>query len=129
MRKTGLEFAPGTTDSSKRVVGRLFQPGDLLEAYRQARSRFGTGDIVLSASDQGPEIQYMSRMEYATKHLRKVFGARASEFRMWSDSAQTVMKLPQDSEAFWLTIDLEGADVPVMCVIFAVPYQTEAVAS
>jgi hypothetical protein len=125
MLKTGLEFAPGTTDASKRVIGRMFQPGDLLEAYRQARAKFNTGDIVLAASDQGPGIQYMARMEYA-KHLQKVFGKRASEFRMWSNSAQSVVNLPADSDAMWLVVELEGADLPIMCVIFAVPYQVAA---
>lgn len=122
MLKTGLEFAPGTTDASKRVIGRMFQPGDLFEAYRQAKDRFGTGDIVLAASDQGPEIQYMTRLEYG-KHLKQIFGARASEFKMWSNSAQSVVKLPADSNAFWLIVDLHGADMPIMCVIFAVPFE------
>lgn len=121
MLRTGLEFATGTTDASKRVIGRMFQPGDLLEAYRQARVKFNTGDIVLAASDQGPEIQYMTRIEYA-KHLKQVFGPRASEFKMWAHSAQSVVSMPADSSAFWLVIDLQGADMPIMCVIFAVPF-------
>ena len=118
MLRTGLEFAPGTTEASKKVIGWMFQPADLLEAYRQAKHKFGTSDIVLAASDQGPEIQYMTRLEYC-KHLKQVFGARASEFKMWSSSAQSVVKLPAESSAFWLIVDLHGADLPIMCVIFA----------
>jgi len=123
MLKTGLEFAPGTTDDCKRVVGRMFKPADLLEAYRTARSRFNNGDIVLAASDQGPAIQYMTRLAYCA-HLRQLFGGRASEFKMWRESAQSIMKLPLDSSAFWLVVDLQNADMPIMCVIFAVPYET-----
>jgi hypothetical protein len=122
MLKTGLEFAPGTIDASKRVIGRMFQPEDLLEAYRQARAKFNTGDIVLAASDQGPEITYMTRMGY-TGHLRQVFGNRATAFNMWSHSAQSVVKMPPDSNAFWLVVDLQGADLPIMCVIFAMSYE------
>ena len=77
----------------------MFKPADLLEAYRTARAQFGNSDIVLAASDQGPEIQYMTRLGY-TKHLKSVFGKRAVEFNMWSHSAQSVMKLPYESNAF-----------------------------
>jgi len=123
MLKTGLEFAPGTTDASKRVVLRMFQPANLLDAYREARSRFNTSDIVLAASDQGPEIYYYTRLAYA-EHLQSVFGKRASEFKMWSHSAQSVVKMPAEANAMWLVVDLQGADMPIICVIFAVPYET-----
>ena len=125
--KTGLEFAPGTTDDCKRVVGRMFKPADLLGAYKEAKSKFNTRDIVLVASDHGPEIHYFKRIEYAMKVLRPALGRRAVELRLWGDSAQTVMRLPADSDAFWLIVDLEGAEVPIMCVIFAVPYAEEGV--
>lgn len=124
MLKTGLEFAPGTTDACKRIVARMFKPADLLEAYREARSKFGP-DIVLAASDQFEGILYITRLEYG-KHLQSLFGHRASEFKMWSSSAQSVMKLPLESSAFWLVIEMRGADMPIMCVIFAVPYKTDA---
>jgi hypothetical protein len=124
--KTGLEFMPGTTDDSKKVVLRMFRPGDLLNAYRTAKKAFNSGDVVLAASDQAPGIQYAKRIEYVTKHLRRIFGKRAAEFRMWADSAQSVMKLPAESEAFWLIVELQKLDMPIMCVIYAVPYQVAA---
>ena len=62
------------------------------------------------------------------KHLQSVFGKRAAEFGMWARSAQSIVKMPADSSAFWLVIEI-GDDMPIMCVIFAVPYQTEAVAN
>jgi hypothetical protein len=42
MLQTGLEFAPGTTEDSKQLVGRLFQPTEILSAYRR-RSGEGQG--------------------------------------------------------------------------------------
>lgn len=121
--KVGLEFAPNTAEGCKKVVGRMFpRPADLLGAYRTAKDAFKTSDIVLAASDQGPGIQYMARTTYA-KHLQTLFGKRASEFKMWSHSAQSVVKLPAESEAMWLVIELEGGDMPLMCVLFTIPYK------
>jgi len=124
MLKTGLEFAPGTTDDCKRLIGRMFKPVDLLEAYRTAREEFGNSDIVLAASDQVEGIQYTPRLTYV-EMLRQRLGPRASEFKMWANSAQSVVRMPIDSNAFWLVIDLKGADFPIMCVIFAVSYTVE----
>jgi hypothetical protein len=121
MRQTGLEFAPGTTDDCKRMVQRLLTPESIMAAYRNARSECRTSDIVLFLSDQDPTIHGGARTEYC-KHLQKVFGKAAPGFRMWAHSAHSVMKLPNDSEALWLVIDVRQADVPVMCVIYAVPY-------
>jgi hypothetical protein len=125
MLKTGLEFAPGTTEKSKKMVGQMFPAEALLSAYRTARGAANTSDIVLVTSDQSPDISGGTRMEYC-RHLKKVFGTRASAFRMWSDSAHSVMKLPPDSEAMWLVVDVRGAPLPVMCVIYATPYKLSA---
>lgn len=100
----------------------MFQPAALLNAYRTAREASNTGDIVLVASDQSPDISGGPRMEYA-KHLRKVFGARASAFGMWRYSAHSVVQLPHDSDAMWLVVDVKGLDLPVMCVIYVTPYE------
>jgi len=127
MRKTGLEFAPGTTDDCKRLVGKMFKPDELFGAYRNARAEFGTTDIVLYTSDQDPAIHGGTRWQYAM-HLKNVFKERASEFRLWKHSAQSVMLLPKESDAFWLVVDIRGADYPIMCVIYATPYEVEAVA-
>lgn len=126
MHRTGLEFDPRTTDDCKRLVGKLFpDPKMLLAAYRNACAEFGTLDIVLHRSDQNEDIHGGSRLDFCEK-LRGVWGARASEFAMWRHSAQSVMKLPSDSEAMWLVVDVRGVDLPVMCVIYAVPYAIEA---
>ncbi len=119
--RTGLEFAPGTTPDCKRLVGRMFKPVDIISAYRTAREACGTGDIVLATSDQVGHIEYMSRLDYA-KHLKNVFGDKASGFKMWTHSAHSIMKLPAESEAMWFVIDVAGMPTPAMCVIYATPY-------
>ena len=126
MLQVGLDFAPGTTDDCKRLVAKFFSdPKVLLGAYRNACAEFDTSDIVLLFSDQDPTIRGARRMEYCA-HLKNVFGTRASGFKMWGTSAHSMMKLPQDSEAMWLVVDVRGMDLPIMCVIYAVPYATEA---
>lgn len=123
--KTGLEFAPGTTDECKKLVGRLFQPGDILGAYRIARETFKTNDLVLIASEQDPSgFDAEPRNEY----VRRASGPGGVPLlmrRLAADSAQTVMMLPADADAVWLVIARGSQAVPVMCVIFATPYEIE----
>lgn len=125
MLKTGLEFASGTTEDSKRLVARLFSPGDILGAYRAARQQFKTGDLVLEVSEQDPSgFKATPRAEYL-KHLRHILGAHApkimSTLGIANRSAHGVVQLPFESDAMWLIV-LRGSDLPCMCVIFAVPY-------
>lgn len=125
MLRTGLEFAPGTTDASKRLVGKLLKPEVIMSAYRAARDECNTNDIVLHLSDRDPEIRGGTRIEFC-KHLQRLFGKRAPDFKMWHRSAQSVMQLPGDSDAMWLVIEAQGLDVPEMCVIYAMSYKQEA---
>lgn len=119
----GLEFAPGTTDECRRLVGSILTPGAILGAYRDARAMYGTSDIVLVVyPDQSADINGGSRSEYRS-HLRQLFGRRASEFKMYSESAHSVMSLPKESEAMWLVIHAQSMDIPIMCVIYATPYE------
>lgn len=127
MKATGIEFAPGTTDDSKRLVAKLFKPGEILGAYRQARGVFHTGDLVLVVSESNPTgFNVEPRMEYL-KRLRQVLGVHAAKMMptlgLASSSAHKVMKLPMDSEAMWLIVT-RGQDLPVMCVLFTTPYET-----
>jgi hypothetical protein len=122
MLKTGLTFAPGTTEDCKKLVSRLHTPVSLLGAYRQAREQFGSTDIVLAVSDQVPHIEYATRLEYC-KHLKHLFGDKASAFKLWHVSAQSVLKLPQEGEAMWVVVQINGAEIPSMCVIHAIPYE------
>lgn len=125
MLKTGLEFAPGTTDDCKRQIGRMYTPEAILNAYRTARMASGTGDVVLVGTDQSPEIHGGSRMEYCA-HLKQVFGPRARAFKMWAHSAASILKLPAEADAMWFVLDIRNVDLPIMCVIFALPYNEEA---
>jgi hypothetical protein len=123
MLRTGLDFAPGTSDDSKKLFASL-PPEAILSAYRTAKAEFNTSDIVLWMSDQSPDINGGTRVAYA-KHLQSLYGRRAAEFRMWAHSAQSVMKLPSDSEAFWCVVDVRSADLPVMVVLYATQFEVE----
>ena len=132
MLATGLEFAPGTTDDCKRLVGGLFKPGEILGAYRQAREHFKNGDLVLAVSKSDPSgFRIEPRIEYL-KGLRKVLGSHAPRvlraLGLAHQSAHGVMRLPAESEAMWLVIS-RGQELPVMCVLFTTPYEVSAAAA
>lgn len=126
MHQTGLEFAPGTTEECQRLVAQLFQPGEILAAYKQARTTFRTGDLVLSVSEQDPSgFEAEPRIAY-TKRLQKI----PLLMRGLADrSAHSVVKLPFEADAMWLIVVRGPQEVPVMCVIYAAPYETSASAN
>jgi hypothetical protein len=126
MLKTGLEFAPGTTDDCKRLVGRMFSPADILGAYRSARDQFQTGDIVLVASESDADgFDAMPRTEYVAR-LRRALGPKAAKMMpvltIAHKTAHRIMNLPFESDALWLVI-VRGQQVPSMCVIYALAYK------
>lgn len=127
--RVGLEFAPGTTDDCKRLIGQLFKPGDILGAYRQARGTFKTGDIVLVTDERDPSgFEAQTRLEYVKK-LRLGLGLKAAKMMrvltIAHKSAHAIMSLPFESEAFWLVI-IRGPQVPVMAVLYVTPYEVGA---
>lgn len=123
MLQTGLEFAPGTTNECKQLVARLFQPGDLLSAYRTARQKFQTGDLVLRVLETDPSgFEAEPRTVYA-KRIKDTVGKVPDLMRIMAlRSAHGVAQLPFDSDAMWLVVVRPQA-VPIMCVIFASPYE------
>ncbi|KKL74522.1 hypothetical protein LCGC14_2064060 [marine sediment metagenome] len=127
MLKTEFGFAPGTSDDCQKVVAR-FPPDRLLNAYKTAQAECLNNDIVLWMTDQSPDIYGGTRAEYK-QHLRRLYGVRALEFRMWDESAQKVMSMPAESEAMWFVMHVSGADIPIMCVLYAMLYEVEAAAS
>ena len=128
MLRTGLDFAPNTSDDCKKIVAK-FPPDKLFSAYRNARAEcHNTTDIVLWMKDQSPDIYGGTRAEYK-QLLRKLYGVRALEFRMWDESAQKVMSMPAESEAMWLVMHVSGVDLPITCVLYAMLYEAEAAAS
>jgi hypothetical protein len=124
--RSGLEFAPGTTEECKRLVARLFTPTDLFGAYRMGRDKFKTGDLVLIASERDMSgIEVRPRISYL-KDLRTALGHLAQKtlpvLGISRQSAQAVVKLPFESDAMWLVVS-RGQEIPVMCVIFSTPYE------
>jgi hypothetical protein len=126
MLKTGLEFAPGTTDASKQLVAGLFQPGEILSAYKTARNTFKNGDLVLVVSESEPSgFRAEPRIAYL-KRLRETLGDKARHtmpaLGIANKSAHSVVQLPFDSDAFWLIVT-RGQEMPAMCVLYAMPYE------
>jgi hypothetical protein len=126
MLKTGLEFAPGTTDDCKALVGKLFTPTDILASYRAARAQFHTGDIVLVASESDPSgFSAKTRMTFV-KEMRDGLNGKPLPFiarALAERTAHAIMQLPFTSEAMWLVITRHQG-IPVMVVIYATPYET-----
>ncbi len=124
MLNAGLNFAPGTTEESQRLVAKLAPPEEILSAYRQARASFGTGDIVLSISEQDPSgFEAEPRVAYI-RRLRQHGRIPLLMHGLVSSSAHSVAKLPFESEAVWLIVVRGPKAVPITCVIFATPYET-----
>jgi hypothetical protein len=133
MIQTGLEFAPGTTDECKKLITRLFTPSEIFGAYRMARAQFKTGDLVLLVSEKDPSgFQAEPRSAYV-KRLRETQGSRTGVPILMrglaEKSAHKVVKLPFESDALWLIVARGPQAVPVMCVLFAVQSESEAVAA
>jgi hypothetical protein len=126
--KTGLEFAPGTTDDCRRLVHDLFQPGDLLTAYREARQKFMTGDLVLVTAESDPsQGAFAVRTAYANE-VRRAMGSNApalmAAWNLGRQAAHSVARLPFEDDAFWLVVNRHQA-LPVEVVLFASPYEEQ----
>jgi hypothetical protein len=129
MLKTGLLFDPKTPDHVKKMVGKILTPQAIMDAYRNARALYGTTDIVLWHSDQDPAIFGGTRKDYCTLNLQPRYGERALKFKIWKQSAQKVVMAPSDSDAMWLIIEGRNLDIPISCVLYAIPIEETAVAS
>lgn len=127
--RAGLEFANGTTDDCKRLVGQLFTPGQLLGAYRTAREKLKTGDVALVTAEHDPSgLELHPRLEYI-KQLRAGMGSNAAKLMpaltIAHKSAHQIVSLPWESEAFWLVI-LRHQQIPIMAVLYVTPYEVAA---
>ncbi len=132
MLGTSLEFAPGTTEDCQKIMAQLFKPGELLGAYRMARQRFGVSDLVLvAAQHDGSGCEAMVRSHYVSR-LRQGLGrngaAMLNALGVAHKSAHEIASMPKDSDAFWVVINRRDA-LPVMVVLFATKYATDADAS
>lgn len=139
MISQGLEFAPGTTDECKKLVTSLFTQEELFVAYRRARIQCSNGDLVIRISEHDPSVfEIEPRIAYI-KRIRDSHGqlnvpGKSKDVpifmrRMSAESAHKVVQLPAEGDALWLIVVRGPQDVPVTCVIFAVPYETAAVAA
>jgi hypothetical protein len=133
MLNMGLEFAPGTTDECKKLITRLFTPTEVFGAYRMARSELKTSDLVLLVSEQDPSgFQAEPRNAYV-KRLREGQGERRGVPLLMrglaEKSAHKVTKLPPEADAMWLIVARGPKAVPVMCVLFGVPFEMTAAAA
>ncbi len=129
MLATALEFAPGTTDDCKRLVTRLFQdPSVVLGAYRTAREKFRTGDVVLVTEESNPSGFETTPRNHYVERLRRGLGRDGGKLLavlgIAHQSAHKVASLPWESDAFWLVINRKDA-LPVMVVLFSAPYATD----
>ena len=126
---TSLDFAPGTTEDCQRLVTRLFEEPAVLDAYYTARKHFGTSDVVLVTAEHDPSgFEAMPRAHYV-KRLRDGLGRGGAKLLavlgIAKQSAHQVASLPRDSDAMWLVVNRKEA-LPVMVVLFTVPYATGA---
>jgi len=130
MLRTGLEFAPGTTDDCKQLIARIFAPGDLLEAYRSKRIELRTGDLVIVGSDYDPTLKVIKRLDYVEVIKRGVEkrtgrpGKVPQLFEVLAHrTAHHVAQLPFESDAFWLMVARGDQQLPILCAVFAAQYE------
>ncbi len=118
-QEISLEFAPGTTQASQDLVQQL-SPGDMFDAYRKGRHVYQSTDLVVVVADRDPEaFEVWPRLQYIQRALRRNGG----QLSIAHQSAHKIMKLPADSDTFWLVFEVRQLGVPVMCVIHAMRYQ------
>lgn len=136
LSSTSLEFAHGTSqpgssaeEIEKMIVG-LFPPSDLLAAYRMGLQRYGTSDLVLVAAQHDPEIiSAWPRRKYIESALSRCTPNQLSTIRLVGESAHQVAQAPVDYVAFWLVLEVKQLPVPIMTVLYTVPYEITATAN
>lgn len=130
MKRTGLEFAPGTTDACKQLVAKIFDPGTLLEAYRTKRIDLKTGDLVLVGSDYDPTLKVMKRLDYVEVIKRGIEqrtgrpGKVPALFEVLvHQTAHKIVQIPFDDDAFWLVVARGDQQLPILCAVFVTHYE------
>lgn len=124
-----LNFAPGTTEACQTLVKQI-PPDRLFDAYRQGRHSLRTSDIVVIVAPEDMEktgVRCMPRAEYVSVALRQCSNeqrARLTKGGAFSGianvTAHKVMKLPIESDVFWLVLEGSPLPMPPMCVIHAI---------
>jgi hypothetical protein len=130
MLKTGLEFAPGTTEDCKQLVAKLFDPGTLLASYRAKRIDLKTGDLVLVGSSYDPTLKVIKRLDYVEIIKRGIEkrterpGKMPALFEVLEhQTAHKIVKLPFEHDAFWLVVARGDQELPILCAVFVTQYE------
>ena len=121
-----LHFAPGTSEECQRLVKQI-PPDRLFDAYCKGRFKYNTHDLVIAVAPEDMDkagIPYMPRAEYVRTALRRcseeqrtrltTVGAFSGIANM---SAHQIMKLPAESDTFWVIVEGGPLPVPAMCVV------------
>lgn len=120
MHQTNIDFAPGTPQEYQKIVQLLGPPSNLYTAYRIARAEYKTGDVVLVVGVQEPEVvDKFPRDEYVKRALSKLTPAQRKVCTIVHKSAHQIMKLPFESDAFWLVVEIDRTVAPITCVMHA----------
>jgi len=124
-----LHFASGTTEACQTLVKQI-PPDRLFDAYCQGRHELRTSDLVIAVAPEDMEkagIRYLPRAEYIRDALRRCSDeqrARLTRGGAFSGianlTAHRVMKLPIESDVFWLVVEGGPLPMPVMCVVHAI---------
>jgi len=122
MIKSSLEFAPGTSEPTKKLVSGI-PPYDLLVAYRNAVKEFGSTDIVLLIAIKDGERAAFEAMTRATYVVQAFNTAARGVHPMAREPAHRRMSMPADTTAFWLVVELRDKDAVVTCAIGEVRYE------
>lgn len=125
-----LQFAHGApqpgspAEQVEKLVASLFpDPTDLLAAYQMGLHTYKTSDLVLVVAKEDAElISAWPRQKYIQSALRLCPPAALP--RLAHESAHRIAKLPVDSPAFWLVIEVRQAPAPIMTVLYTTHYQS-----
>jgi|WetSurMetagenome_2_1015567.scaffolds.fasta_scaffold228057_2 hypothetical protein len=125
-----LQFAHGApqpgsaAEEVEKIVAALFPvPTDLLAAYQQGLHAHKTSDLVLVVAKEDAEIiSAWPRREYIKSALHRC--PKAALPRLAHESAHRIAKLPIDSPAFWLVIEVKQLPAPIMTVLYTTHYQS-----
>lgn len=102
-----LFLGPGTSERMQQIAQSL-PPYDLLKAYREAQSAFGTDDIVLVVvPDEVDGIVAQPRPVYLETALRHWTPQQRATIPLpiVQKSAHRHLLLPADRPAFWLAVE------------------------
>lgn len=126
MNTVELFIAPGTSEQMRKIAQAL-PPYDLLKAYREARASFNTNDVVLVVSAAQPEEGFtaMPRAVYVEQAFKKWSPAQRKIHPLTKETAHKKLKVPADTPAWWLVLELPDSNAVGFCAIGAFHHAVE----